>query len=375
MKIHEMIKEQIEDDADREINDFRTNYETLLNNERQLVLKLKGEAGVLKNKYTASQVDLKDLKWELNNLRDDYAQLKTRKEELDEIVSDLKNQVTYKNTIIFGKDETINEFKLTNQELEKIKFVLEHRVNEMSNQIEPRDREIRELKEKINDMETELLALNGINQKLDLKITGLKEKLSSGKQEIQKEIGTRKQNQRLLGKIRLDILNAAALIHEPTALKNAVIKLYNRYSASDNLKLSRQTDMDAQCEFAKQRDHLENSIRLLKKQLDRGNSKNNASYDKLLEDNVFLLSELNALREELRSSQRHISDMEGLLGVKGRDVGPTEARAKICKIVRGNEELKREYKSKLKDCEKIIDLLKSDLRELRNEILEQDYQE
>ena len=48
---HELIKQQIEDDADREIVELKTNYEKLLHEEQEINLKLRGETGVMKKKY------------------------------------------------------------------------------------------------------------------------------------------------------------------------------------------------------------------------------------------------------------------------------------------------------------------------------------
>lgn len=364
VRVHEIIKSQIEDDADREIIELRTNYETILSEERALVLKLKGEAGVLRNKHALSQKDVEDLKWQLSSLRDEYTQLKTRKEELEKDVSNLKTEVQDRDLAIFNKAKTIEELELTNQELEKVKFVLNHRISELKAQIDPRDKQINELKEKITDMEVELMGLGKANQNQVLKMYELKEKLSAAKREIQIEAQRRKRCQHMFRKIRIELLDTSALIQEPNALKSAIIKLYHRYSDSEEFLRNHKADLDAQCEFMKQRDHLEKTISLLKKQLTQSTSSGDAQVDKLLDENIMLLTELNALREELKSAQRHIADMESLLGLKGRDTGPMEARAKLAKACHGNEELEQSYKTQIQECQRIIDVLKEDIDRL-----------
>lgn len=47
---HEEIKQQIEDDADREIVALRATYESQLRDERDNNIRLRGEAGVMKKK-------------------------------------------------------------------------------------------------------------------------------------------------------------------------------------------------------------------------------------------------------------------------------------------------------------------------------------
>jgi hypothetical protein len=49
---HEATTQQIEDDADREIVELKTGYEKLLHEERETNLRLRGEAGVMKKKFT-----------------------------------------------------------------------------------------------------------------------------------------------------------------------------------------------------------------------------------------------------------------------------------------------------------------------------------
>ncbi|CAB0032001.1 unnamed protein product [Trichogramma brassicae] len=228
--VHEIIKTQIEDDADREIIELRASYEAQLQQEREQELKLKGEAGVLRRKYEDAQKDLADCKWHWQNLRNDYAELKARKEELDKEVSELEAEAVQREATIVARGERIRDLEMANDELDKIRFVLNHRIGELKAQIEPRDALIAELKGKVADMELELLGMNRASQRQELKVYEMREKLSSAKREIQHEKHRRKMCQERLKRMRVDLLDAAAHINEPTALKNTVIKLYQRYS-------------------------------------------------------------------------------------------------------------------------------------------------
>lgn len=48
---HEEIKRQIEEDADQEIIDLRTQFEQALRTEKDNNLRLRGETGVMKKKF------------------------------------------------------------------------------------------------------------------------------------------------------------------------------------------------------------------------------------------------------------------------------------------------------------------------------------
>jgi hypothetical protein len=47
---YDATKQQIEDDADHETVELKTSYEKLLHEEREINLRLRGEAGVMKKK-------------------------------------------------------------------------------------------------------------------------------------------------------------------------------------------------------------------------------------------------------------------------------------------------------------------------------------
>ncbi|KAJ8674194.1 hypothetical protein QAD02_005456 [Eretmocerus hayati] len=371
VRVHEMIKEQIEDDADREIMDLRTSYEAQLHEERQLNLKLKGEAGVLRNQHAMNQRDTDELKLQLSNSRREYSQLKARKEELDREVAELRAELRERDITIASKDANIHELELARQELEKVRFVLQHRMGELRAQMEPRDAEIAEQRAKINDMEAELLALNRTNESLGLQLTELREKLASSRREAQRELERRKRQQALIRRIRVDILEAASLIHEPSQLGVSVARLYTRYSDDTELQRGHEAELDAQREFSKQRAHMENTIALLKKQLEQATTPGGAvlqQVEKVLGENEELLNELNALRDELSTSRRLIGDMESLLGLKGRDTGPLEARRKLAKICHGNEMVEQDFEARMLECQKVVVLLKDEVDRLISRI-------
>ncbi|KAK2582891.1 hypothetical protein KPH14_008965 [Odynerus spinipes] len=341
-RAQESLMTQIEDDADREILEIRTNFENALYEEKQMNLRLKGETGVLRNRYMASQRDIEDLKRQVQRVQSEYAQFQKTIQELEKDVSDLKKEINERDITIQEKEQNIYELKRTNQELEKFKFVLNYKIQELKNQIAPRDQEIRDLQEKIHDMETELVNLHKTNVSLELQLHELREKLASARREIHAEIQQNKRCQRLIRNIKVDLLDAAGLIQEPHALKVAVTSLYHKYSADDEFLRSRKADLDAQCDFMKQRDHLERTVTSLKKQALHTTS-GNTDLDTAIMDNVNLISELNALRAELRSAYKHIVDMESLLGLTKKGIKPTEARKKLDEACHGYEQLQTEF--------------------------------
>ncbi|KAL0105366.1 hypothetical protein PUN28_016788 [Cardiocondyla obscurior] len=311
-RVHERLMAQIEDDTDREILEIRTKYENLLYEEKQINLKLKGEAGVMRNKFTISQRDVDDLKRQVHRVQGEYAQFYENIQDLEKQIRDLKKEVTERDTIIQSKEQQIHDIKRTNQELEKYKFVLNHKIEELKSQMEKRDQEIQEEKGNIRDMEERVTNLHKTNENLELQLREEREKLHSVRQELDRESQKNKRCQQLLRKIRIDIVDASGLIQEPNALKTAVTNLYHKYSGDDEFLRSHKADVDAMGEFVKQKDNLEKTIASLKKQIFQDKSVGDKDLE-MVEKNNMLIVELNALKEELKTAQEQILYMESLM--------------------------------------------------------------
>ncbi|KAL6265398.1 hypothetical protein P5V15_002195 [Pogonomyrmex californicus] len=365
-RVHKHLMAQIEDDADREILEIRTKYENLLYEERQINLKLKGEAGVMRNKFMASQRDIDDLKRQVHRVQGEYTQFHKNIQDLEKQIADLRKEVGEKNTIIQDKEQQIYDIKQTNQELEKFKFVLNRKIEELKSQIEPRDQEIQKLKDTIRNMEEELANLHKTNQNLQLQLREVREKLHAARQEIEREIHKNERCQQLLRKIRVDIYNVAGLIQEPNALKTAVTNLYHKYSADDVLLHNYKADMDTQRELMKHKDYLEKTIKSLRKQF-LSVSPRNKDLKKMTEENSMLIEELNALRKELKEAREHILHMESLLGLK-KDVQPEEAKKIVEETFHEYTEMQEKYTKQMQEYQQVIVALKEDIKRLQGKI-------
>lgn len=325
-RIHEHLLTQIEDDADREILEIRTKYENFLYEERQANLRLKGEAGVMRNKFMASQKDADDLKRQVHRVQNEYTQLHKNIQDLDKQITELKKEIGERDITIQDKEQQIYNAKRTNQELEKFKFVLNYKIRELESQIEPRDQEIKELKEKIRNMEVEQTNMDTTNKSLESQLHETQEKLHAARQEINCEMQKNRRCQRLLRKIRIDICDTAGLVQEPNNLKAAVKDLYHKYSADDELLYSRKADLDVQHELAKQKDQLERTVASLKKQVFKDTSTGSKDLEKMTEENSMLIAELNALREELQEARKYILQLENQLNLTQKNLKHAKAK-------------------------------------------------
>ncbi|KYN38346.1 WD repeat-containing protein 65 [Trachymyrmex septentrionalis] len=367
-RVHEHLMRQVEDDADREILEIRTKYENLLYEEKQISLKLKGEAGVMRNKFMASQRDVDDLKRQVNRVQGEYTQFHKHIQDLEKQIMDLKKEIIERDATIRNKEEQIYDMKRTNQELEKFKFVLNFKIDELRNQMQPKDQEIQELKNSIRNMQEELMSLQKTNEKLERQLYEEREKLKTARREKDREIHKNTRSQQQLRKIRVEIFEVSELVQEPNALKTAVINLYHKYSADDEILRSRKADIDAQCEFIKQKDQLEKIIASLKKQMFQEDTSIGDKELRLTEENSMLTVELNALRQELKQTRERNLYMENLLGLTKKDVRPAEARKILEQAFHEHQELQEKYMKQIHEYQQVISALKENIRQLLSKI-------
>ncbi|KAK0157898.1 hypothetical protein PV328_011585 [Microctonus aethiopoides] len=316
MRLHDEIKTQIEDDADREIIEMRSNYENQLHEERQINLKLRGEAGVLSNRYTASQKTIDDIKRQIVQLKNECKQYQKIIQQFENNVLDLKNEVSERDTTIQEKEKYINNIQRNNQDLEKHKFVLNYKIRELKNQIEPRDSEIKDLKKKIQYIEMELVNLHKMNGILELQLNETREKKSAIKRELHLEIKKNQNDDIIMKKVQAGLADAITVIHDPVALKSIVKHLYQNYSTNKEFSQHRRADLEAQCEFARQRDQLERTVESLKKHIHRKTSSNRKSDTnnlQLLNENIekpMTMQDIYLVKDLLIRADKYIKEIK-----------------------------------------------------------------
>ena len=77
--------------------------------------------------------------------------------------------------------------KKKNQELEKFKFVLDYKIKEQKKMVEPREMEIKDLKEEKTKMESELERFNKQNVQLELNNKEKESRLEATQKELKEE--------------------------------------------------------------------------------------------------------------------------------------------------------------------------------------------
>ncbi|XP_046965131.1 cilia- and flagella-associated protein 57 [Vanessa cardui] len=357
---HETIKTSIEEDADREIIEIRTAYEVQLKEEKDANVRLKGETGLMKKKLISANKEIDEFKHQVSQLKAEHKQFQKVISTLERDVADLKKEISERDGTIQDKEKRIYELKRKKQELEKYKFVLNFKITELKNQIEPLEREIKMKKLRILELEVSLETLLKQKDFRELKISQLNEKLTSAKKDFLNEANRNLTLKNTLKKIKIDLHNMTANFQDPTQLKLSVKALFQKYVEDIDFVRSRIAEDEAIREFNRQRDHLEKQVAALKMQLSKSLDGSKSDIRKIMDENCTLLSEINNLRTELKSTRTKCFQMESILGLSARYIPPTAARAKLKHVTEDRQHLDEKYKQKIEEREEIIVALKEE---------------
>ncbi|GFR57789.1 cilia- and flagella-associated protein 57-like [Elysia marginata] len=361
---YEETKKQIEEDADREILDIKHQYERRLRDEKEANMRLRGETGIMKKKFTSLQKEIDDHKEDIKKLQAETSKLNNVIRSLEKDILGLKKEIQERDDTIQDKEKRIYDLKKKNQELEKFKFVLDYKIKELKKQIEPREMDIKNMKEQIQEMESELERFHKQNTQLELNITELRQKLKATDKEMHQERQKVRDVEAVVRRFKTDLHNCVGYIQDPKMLKESIKALYQKHVQED-ITESASVDADIQKEFSRQKEHLERSVASLRKKLEKDSEIHKADNVRIMQENVTLIKEINDLRKELKLCRVLIHDMEAAMGQDSRTrklTGPNNVATMPAKQAGPLVEKELEEKSK------VIEMQQLELRRLRDEI-------
>nr|XP_054950357.1 cilia- and flagella-associated protein 57 isoform X8 [Pan paniscus] len=279
----EETKKQIEEDEDREIQDIKTKYEKKLRDEKESNLRLKGETGIMRKKFSSLQKEIEERTNDIETLKGEQMKLQGVIKSLEKDIQGLKREIQERDETIQDKEKRIYDLKKKNQELGKFKFVLDYKIKELKKQIEPRENEIRVMKEQIQEMEAELENFHKQNTQLELNITELWQKLRATDQEMRRERQKERDLESLVKRFKTDLHNCVAYIQEPRLLKEKVRGLFEKYVQRADMVEIAGLNTDLQQEYARQREHLERNLATLKKKVVKEGELHRTDYVRIMQ--------------------------------------------------------------------------------------------
>lgn len=329
-----------------------------------------GQVGACRNKYAACQDENHTLKQQISNLEEKMKNQLANLEELKISKEELMKSVNECNIVVEKKEEDICELAKSNLDLEKYSTVLKYKINEFEELIKTRDYSIQEFHHKTAAMEVEIQNLNKIIKSLKIQLQGFQDKIHSSQSNFQSELDTRMMYQRLLKRIRNDLFDAAELIQYPNDLKKMIIKMHHNYNQDPDFLLSRKNDFDAQDELKKQNIKLKTMVEMLQKnhlnkRLRSPSAEMEQKFNKLLNDNLNLIEDLDEWRTKYELLKKKMDNVEAILGLKkSTNANVKETRNKLDELLKDFEESQEEKNKDLKELERIINILKEENDEL-----------
>ncbi|NXC40825.1 CFA57 protein, partial [Penelope pileata] len=366
LQAHEEIKKQIEEDEDREIQDIKIKYEKRLLEEKESNLQLKGEIGVTNKRLSSLQKELKERNNDIEEMKVEQRSLQGIIKSLEKDILTLKTEIEKRANTIQDKEKHIYDLKKKNQELEKFKFVLDHRIEQFKKQIESRENDIKIMKEQIHEMEKELEQFHKENTELKLNITQLQQKLKANDREMHRERQKKLHREAIIKRFKMDVHDCVGFIQDYKKLKTGIRELYTKYAQQLEVVETEEIDTDLQQEYMRQREYLERNVAALKKKVVKDQEAHQAAYVRIMRENVSLIKEINDLRQELTVAHTQIHDLQATLKFTRKrqaiqDTAPSSEPPLSPAVLRLNAQ---------KENEKIIEMQQLEIQYLRDQIQE-----
>jgi len=315
---------QLEDDIDTEIENMKKSFEDKLAVARETTLKFKGENGIMKKKFVLMQRDIEDQKEEMKLLQAKEKELHDQIKMLEKEVSAQKKEIKTRDASIGEKEKRIYELKKKNQELDKFKFVLDFKIRELKQQIEPRQMEIIAMRDKIKSMDEELENYHRSNAALDALIGDLRNKIDEHRAESKNKRTQAKQQEGVIIAFRKDLSAAVVHIQTPPLLLEAVQRIVEKYGSMENVRPL--LDPEVEEEYSRHKEFLQKSVLELKKTLQSNSLTHMTTNSRIRQNNMALISEINSQRESNRMMKievqaavgriRHVAQQQSLTSKK-----------------------------------------------------------
>ncbi|CAF5067212.1 unnamed protein product, partial [Rotaria magnacalcarata] len=124
-------------------------------------------------------------------------------------------------------------------------------------------------------------------------------------------------------------------------------------------------DQDITKEYARQRDHLERTVRSLKSKVDKDSDRHKMENIRIMQENVTLIKEINDLRRELKSARVKLQDLQTAMGISRKTAArTTEEIVQALNTHQGNHLVKE----KQTELESLIHRQRSEIQRLNEQI-------
>ncbi|TPX56516.1 hypothetical protein PhCBS80983_g04473 [Powellomyces hirtus] len=305
---------QVSEDIDTEIERLQQRYERKLLSEREDGARLKGENGIMRKKFNTLTKDIDDNRMETTRMRADEKRLKAAIEALEKEIAMLKHDMSERDVAIQEKERRVYDLKKKNQELEKFKFVLDYRIKELKEQVEPRENHIKDMTSHIKDINGSLETLSAHKAGFNSTIAELSSKLAATKKEYALRHRQAHQLEHQIKSFTTDLHGAIPYIQDAAVLRAAVNRLLGKYLSAANQEDLTLAEVDSEVakEGRMQQQVLRDRVKALRRVVETNAAKFRLDSVGRVVVNRKLIGEINKLRHIGKHSAKKIQNLQVL---------------------------------------------------------------
>jgi len=301
-KKHKEIISQIKVDTEKEIEGIDSKNREDQNKLTDIGFKAKGELQVTQKRLLENEQKMEEFNRSIKDVKDNIEKKGKKNAKLQEKKESNKKIIEEKNKEIADLEHNIYDLKKKTQELEKFKFVLDFKIKELKKDINPRNNEIKKLKKQTNKMDKKLKDFNRLNAHLGIMVKELQEKQNKMQITISDGRNSLRKNKLKKKEMKDSIYYCVQFIDDLEKLKRAVDEKLKQY-INNNIKPV-EVDRDIEKEYKNQRNYMEKSVEVYKKQLQRNSEVHRKDNAREREKNRDLINEIDKLRIRLKALKK-----------------------------------------------------------------------
>jgi len=250
---------------------------------------------------------------------------------LEKDIEKLKADVIEREGQIAEREKRISDLKNKARELEKFKFVLDYRNEELKKLIEPKNEELSELKDQIRELDDELQSDSKNKLTLQQSVDDKEEKLAAQQRELQKERTRTQQKERFINMFIKELHKLVTEV-EPSGWREGIRHLHHTYVTSRKEVQKQMEEWTGQsdeivAEFTRQREHLERSLNERTKKADKTQIRTKEDLNRKVLENALLIEEINDLRRDKKQLTLKLQEAESRMAFQTQRIkGKMESR-------------------------------------------------
>lgn len=290
---------QIRNDANLEIKEMQMKNQTNLNQVQDMKMRSQADLQSTKNKLGEVKNELAQLDRMIKEKSMQQGKLEIVNENFKQVLGQKKEEINHKDGIIHQKEKSILILKRRTQELEKFKFVLDEKIQDLRRDIAPKELEIKNLRNKTKQMDQRLKKYNEVNASLGYMVEDLRVRQSQIFQVISFRSERLRYNDAQIEDFKNACHEVVQFMDDQQQLKAAVNERLYTF-VRDQKAADEDVNQHIKLEYENQKKFLENSMHSLKKRLEVESQIHKEDNLKIMRDNMDLISKIKEVRNSIK---------------------------------------------------------------------------